>query len=43
MRFDLVDSDLTPTELFYMPSHFPAAKIDVASYRLRIDGAVKNR
>ena len=38
--FDQVDSFLTPTELFYIRSHFPAPKLDLASYRLRIDGAV---
>jgi DMSO/TMAO reductase YedYZ molybdopterin-dependent catalytic subunit len=40
--FDQVDSYLTPTELFYIRSHFPAPKLDVASYQLRIDGAVRN-
>src|SRR5205823_8636602 len=40
--FDQVDSFLTPTELFYIRSHFPAPKLDLASYRLRIDGAVRN-
>src|SRR5260370_37319985 len=40
--FDQVDSYLTPTELFYIRSHFPAAKLEVASYQLRIDGAVRN-
>jgi len=40
--FDRVDSFLTPTELFYIRSHFPAPKLDPASYRLRIDGAVRN-
>jgi DMSO/TMAO reductase YedYZ molybdopterin-dependent catalytic subunit len=40
--FDQVDSFLTPTELFYIRSHFPAPTLDLASYQLRIDGAVKN-
>src|SRR5258706_351680 len=40
--FDQVDSYLTPTELFYIRSHFPPPRLDVASYRLRIDGAVSN-
>jgi len=40
--FDQLDSFLTPTELFYIRSHFPAPKLDAASYRLRIDGAVRN-
>ena len=39
---DQVDSYLTPTELFYIRSHFPAPRLDLASYRLRIDGAVRN-
>jgi DMSO/TMAO reductase YedYZ molybdopterin-dependent catalytic subunit len=42
MPFDQVDSYLTPTELFYIRSHFPAPRLDVAGYRLRIDGAVRN-
>ena len=42
MPFDQVDSYLTPTELFYIRSHFPAPKIDVTGYQLRIDGAVRN-
>ena len=40
--FDQLDAFLTPTELFYIRSHFAAPKMDVAAYRLRIDGAVKN-
>src|SRR6185369_17806450 len=40
--FDQVDSFLTPTELFYILSHFPAPKLDLAFYQLRIDGAVRN-
>src|SRR6202022_819954 len=40
--FDQVDSFLTPTELFYIRSHFPAPTLDLASYQLRIDGAVRN-
>jgi DMSO/TMAO reductase YedYZ molybdopterin-dependent catalytic subunit len=39
---DQVDSYLTPTELFYIRSHFPAPRLEVGSYRLRIDGAVRN-
>src|SRR6266849_4687870 len=39
--FDQVDSFLTPTELFYIRSHFPAPRLDLASYQLRIDGAVR--
>src|SRR6201993_2826967 len=40
--FDQVDSFLTPTELFYIRSHFPAPKLNLATYQLRIDGAVRN-
>src|SRR6202043_2476981 len=40
--FDQVDSFLTPTELFYIRRHFAAPKLDVGSYRLRIDGAIRN-
>src|SRR6202049_2677544 len=40
--FDQLYSFLTPTELFYVRSHFPAPKLDLASYQLRIDGAVRN-
>src|SRR6266480_7406232 len=40
--FDQVDSYFTPTELFYIRSHFPAPKLEPASYQLRIDGAVRN-
>src|SRR5712664_494451 len=40
--FDQVDSYLTPTELFYIRSHFSAPKLDLGSYQLRIDGAVRN-
>jgi len=40
--FDQVDSYLTPTTLFYIRSHFTAPTLDVASYQLRIDGAVRN-
>jgi DMSO/TMAO reductase YedYZ molybdopterin-dependent catalytic subunit len=40
--FDRIDSYLTPTELFYIRSHFPAPKLDRASYQLRIDGAVRH-
>jgi len=40
--FDQVDSYLTPTELFYIRSHFPAPRLEIALYQLRIDGAVRN-
>jgi DMSO/TMAO reductase YedYZ molybdopterin-dependent catalytic subunit len=40
--FDQFDSYLTPTELFYIRSHFPTPTLDCASYQLRIDGAVSH-
>src|SRR6185437_5381350 len=40
--FDRIDSYLTPTELFYIRSHFPTPDLDCATYRLRIDGAVRH-
>jgi len=40
--FGRPDSFLTPTELFYIRSHFPAPRLDVASYRLKLEGAVRN-
>src|SRR5947209_9980812 len=38
---DQVDSYLTPTELFYIRSHYPAPRLELASYQLCIDGAVR--
>ena len=40
--FDRIDSYLTPTELFYIRSHFPTPDLDRATYRLRIDGTVRH-
>jgi DMSO/TMAO reductase YedYZ molybdopterin-dependent catalytic subunit len=40
--FHRLDSYLTPTELFYIRSHFPTPDLDRAAYRLRIDGAVRH-
>jgi DMSO/TMAO reductase YedYZ molybdopterin-dependent catalytic subunit len=39
--FDRIDSYLTPTELFYIRSHFPTPSLDRDSYQLCIDGAVR--
>lgn len=39
--FDKLDSFLTPTELFYIRSHFKAPELKGDTYQLRIDGAVK--
>ena len=36
------DSLLTPTQSFFVRSHFEAPRLDAASYRLHIDGAVSN-
>jgi hypothetical protein len=38
--FERVDSYLTPTELFYIRSHYPTPNLDAASYLLGIRGAV---
>jgi DMSO/TMAO reductase YedYZ molybdopterin-dependent catalytic subunit len=40
--FDEVNSFLTPAELFYIRSHFLAPNVELGSYQLRIDGAVRN-
>src|SRR5712672_4089418 len=40
--FDQIDSYLTPSELFHIRSHFPIPNLDRASYKLRIDGAVRS-
>jgi len=40
--FDRIDSYLTPTELFYIRSHFPTPNLDRASYKLHIHGAVRH-
>ena len=40
--FDQVDSFLTPMELFYIRSHFPTPKLELPSYQLHVDGAVRN-
>ncbi len=42
MPFGLLDGWLTPNELFYIRSHFPVPEIDLASWRLRIEGAVES-
>jgi DMSO/TMAO reductase YedYZ molybdopterin-dependent catalytic subunit len=39
---DQVDSYLTPTELFYIRSHFAAPELDSDRYRLQVDSAVRN-
>jgi DMSO/TMAO reductase YedYZ molybdopterin-dependent catalytic subunit len=37
--FDRMDSYVTPTGQFYIRNHFPAPKLDRASYQLRVEGA----
>src|SRR5258708_8679820 len=39
--FDQIDSYLTPSQLFYIRSHFPIPPLDRVSYQLRFDGAVR--
>ena len=39
--FDQLDAFLTPNDLFYIRSHFKAPRLDAKTYRLAIDGAVK--
>src|SRR6476620_10976888 len=41
MPFDQLGEFITPTELFYIRSHFPTPEIDPAAYRLSIGGAVR--
>jgi DMSO/TMAO reductase YedYZ molybdopterin-dependent catalytic subunit len=41
MPFDQLADFITPTELFYIRSHFPTPEIDPAAYRLSIGGAVR--
>lgn len=38
--FDHLDDFLTPNDLFYIRSHFPAPKLDPAAYELSIGGSV---
>ena len=39
--FHRIQSYLTPTDLFYVRSHFKRPEIDTAAYRLQVDGAVR--
>jgi DMSO/TMAO reductase YedYZ molybdopterin-dependent catalytic subunit len=41
MPFDQLGGFITPSELFYIRSHFPAPELDPATYRLSIRGAVR--
>jgi DMSO/TMAO reductase YedYZ molybdopterin-dependent catalytic subunit len=42
MPFDQLGEFITPTELFYIRSHFPTPKLESAAHRLSITGAVRN-
>jgi hypothetical protein len=37
---DVIDSYITPAELFYIRCHFPAPNLDLVSYQLRMAGEV---
>ena len=41
MPFDQLGDFITPTELFYIRSHFPTPQLDSVAYRLSIAGAVR--
>jgi len=40
--FDQLSDFITPSELFYIRSHFPTSELDPVAFRLRIRGAVRN-
>jgi DMSO/TMAO reductase YedYZ molybdopterin-dependent catalytic subunit len=39
--FATLDSFITPNEQFYIRNHFPAPRLDVRTWRLRVEGAVE--
>ena len=41
MPFESLDGFITPNDKFYVRSHFPVPEIDLATWRLRIEGAVE--
>src|SRR5437667_2274312 len=41
MPFQKLDGFITPTEAFYVRTHFPIPKIDKNKWRLRVEGEVK--
>lgn len=41
MPFGALDGFLTPNEQFYIRSHFPVPQADLATWRLKIEGAVE--
>src|SRR3984893_7640977 len=42
MPFDQLGDFITPSELFYIRSHFPTPELNPVAYRLSIKGAVRN-
>ena len=42
MPFDQLSDFITPSELFYIRSHFPIPELDPVAFRLSIRGAVRN-
>ena len=42
MPFDQLHEFITPSELFYIRSHFPTPELDPLAFRLSISGAVRN-
>ncbi len=42
MPFGRLDGFITPNEQFYIRSHFPVPEIDLATWRLKIEGAVNS-
>ena len=41
MPFEQLDGFITPTESFYVRTHFPIPKIDKKTWRLRVEGEVE--
>ena len=42
MPFDQLSDFITPSELFYIRSHFPIPELDPVAFRLSIRGAARN-
>src|ERR1700682_5338940 len=42
MPFDQLGDFITPSELFYIRSHFPTPELDPLAYRLSVRGALRN-
>ena len=42
MPFEKLDGFITPTDLFYVRTHFPIPKIDKDKWRLRVEGEVES-